>query len=61
MTVRTPWWVNLIALAIAVAICVALGLPWWVAALAALATGTAADRIWAAFAHRKKRARQHDR
>ncbi|HEY1156693.1 MAG TPA: hypothetical protein VGE95_10425 [Arthrobacter sp.] len=53
MYVRTPWWLNLLALAIAVGTCVALDLPWWAAAIGALVTGTLADRAWAAHRHRR--------
>ncbi|MDX3383463.1 hypothetical protein PV682_18600 [Streptomyces niveiscabiei] len=52
---RTPWWLNLIALAAAIAPCVAFGLPWYVAAVAALATGTVADRAWQAVLRRRER------
>ncbi|CAM5334410.1 hypothetical protein SALBM135S_05579 [Streptomyces alboniger] len=45
---RTPWWLNLIALAVAIVPCLVLDLPWYVAAVAALITGTIADRTWAA-------------
>ncbi|MGJ5897556.1 hypothetical protein ACSCBZ_37270 [Streptomyces niveiscabiei] len=48
MPVRTPWWLNLIALVAAIAPCAALGLPWYVAAVAVLVVGTAADRLWEA-------------
>ncbi|WP_030678903.1 hypothetical protein [Streptomyces sp. NRRL B-1347] len=50
---RTPWWLNLLALALAVAPCLVLGLPWYVAAVAALITGTAADRAWVAVERRR--------
>ncbi|MYZ15614.1 hypothetical protein [Streptomyces sp. SID10115] len=45
---RTPWWLNLIALAAAVIPCLVLDLPWYIAGIAALITGTIADRAWAA-------------
>ncbi|WP_327695483.1 hypothetical protein [Streptomyces sp. NBC_00459] len=53
--VRTPWWLNLIALVAAIAPCAALGLPWYVAAVAALVTGTVADQIWQALLRRRER------
>lgn len=53
MIVRTPWWLNLIALATAVIPSIILGLPWYVAAIGALATGTIADRGWQAILHRR--------
>ncbi|WP_405656962.1 hypothetical protein [Streptomyces sp. RK9] len=52
---RTPWWLNLIALAAAVFPCLVLDLPWYVAAVAALITGTIADRTWAARQRRRSR------
>ncbi|WP_055533623.1 hypothetical protein [Streptomyces graminilatus] len=55
--VRTPWWLNLIALVAAIAPCAALGLPWYVAAVAALATGTAADQLWQALLRRREHGR----
>ncbi|MFM9615525.1 hypothetical protein DF268_11820 [Streptomyces sp. V2] len=53
MSVRTPWWLNLIALVAAIAPCAALGLPWYAAAVAALATGIIADRVWEAILRRR--------
>jgi hypothetical protein len=50
---RTPWWLNLTALATAVVPCLVLDLPWYVAAVAALITGTIADRAWAAVERRR--------
>lgn len=55
MIMRTPWWLNLIALAAAIAFCVVLDLPWYVAAVAALVTGTVADRAWQAVLRRRER------
>ncbi|MFD9906840.1 hypothetical protein [Streptomyces sp. NPDC059063] len=52
VVLRTPWWLNLIALALAVVPCLVLDLPWYVAAVAALITGTVADRTWAAVERR---------
>ncbi|MDN3026667.1 hypothetical protein [Streptomyces sp. S.PB5] len=60
MIVRTPWWLNLIALVAAIAPCAALDLPWYVAAVAALATGTLADRIWQAVLRRREGDRRGD-
>ncbi|MDX2679634.1 hypothetical protein [Streptomyces soliscabiei] len=57
MIVRTPWWLNLIALAAAIIPCIILGLPWYVAAIGALMTGTIADRAWQVILRR----RSHDR
>ncbi|HEY8982996.1 MAG TPA: hypothetical protein VIU15_25890 [Streptomyces sp.] len=53
MTVRTPWWLNLIVLGAAIGLCVAFGLPWYVAGVAALVIGTAADRLWEASGRRR--------
>ncbi|MFK4066812.1 hypothetical protein [Streptomyces sp. NPDC029674] len=53
LILRAPWWLNLIALATAIAPCLVLGLPWYVAAVAALITGTIADRTWAAIKRRR--------
>lgn len=50
---RTPWWLNLIALVIAVVLCLVLDLPWYIAAVAALITGTIAYRTWATAARRR--------
>ncbi|MDN3029741.1 hypothetical protein [Streptomyces sp. S.PB5] len=49
MFVRTPLWLNLIALAAAVVPFVVLGLPWYAGALGFLLTGIVADRAWAAY------------
>ncbi|MEV4870738.1 hypothetical protein [Streptomyces syringium] len=55
MSERTPWWLNLIALAAGVAPCVALGLPWFAAAIAALVTGLTADQVWRMVYRRRDR------
>ncbi|AUG81924.1 hypothetical protein CFP65_7340 [Kitasatospora sp. MMS16-BH015] len=58
MPVRTPWWLNLLALAAALGPCLWLGLPWYVAGPAALATGTASDRAWRYALNRRSRERR---
>lgn len=52
---RTSWWLNLIALAAAVIPCLVLDLPWYTAGIAALITGTIADRAWAPRQRRRSR------
>lgn len=53
MTVRTPAWLNMLALAAAISFCLVLDLPWYAGAVAALITGTLADQAWKAFDRRR--------
>ncbi|MFD7233169.1 hypothetical protein [Streptomyces sp. NPDC059881] len=57
MIVRTPWWLNLIALAAAIVPCIILDLPWYIAAVGALVTGTIADQAWQAVLRRRNHGR----
>ncbi|WP_331752085.1 hypothetical protein [Streptomyces sp. NBC_00829] len=57
MIVRTPWWLNLIALAAAIVPCIVLDLPWYIAAVGALVTGTIADQAWQAVLRRRNHGR----